>query len=252
MIPEAAVGYVERALYARYLPDGDPPPVVRLLTPGAPTVFKNSVVYTKLGEAAADAAIEATIGEYLEHGLPFRWIVAPSSRPADLRERLLAHGLRHAETTVGMLADPALELAPSPGVEVLPLTAERFEDWLRVQADAWSVPPAGIAYLRASEAEFLSGRDAQVVAYLDGEPVGTACTQHHDDFAHLAGGAVRRDARRRGVYRAMLARRLALLREAGVDVVTVHCLKTTSYPICLGLGMRPVCELDYFFGNEAG
>lgn len=250
MTPEAAVDFIERALYARYLPEGEPPTLVKLLTPGVPTVIKNSVVYTRLAEGEADAAIAATIADYVRHRLPFRWVVTPSSRPADLRERLLARGLRHAETTVGMLAAPNLELAPSPGVQILPLTADRFEDWLRVQAEGWGVPPPGIAYLRTRQAELLGGRDTLTVAYLDGEPAGSACVQHHEEFAHLAGGAVRREARGRGVYRAMVAERLATLHERGVEVVTVHCLKTTSFPICLRLGMQPVCELDYYVGNE--
>lgn len=65
------------------------PEVVRFRRP-APGA--NFVKYAFIDEANADAVIQAQIGYFAPFGQKLTWDVYGHDRPADLKERLLAHG----------------------------------------------------------------------------------------------------------------------------------------------------------------
>ncbi|MGZ6480597.1 MAG: GNAT family N-acetyltransferase, partial [Bdellovibrionales bacterium] len=117
-----------------------------------------------------------------------------------------------------------------------------------VQAKAWSVPPQGIAYQRKAMTEGLSRRDSpyeNYVAYLDGQPVGSAALRIAKDYVYLMGGAVNEAKRHQGVYRSLTAHRLERIAELGLPAV-IQCLEKTSAPICLKLGFEKVCEIESY------
>ena len=130
------------------------------------------------------------------------------------------------------------------------LSEATFDDWVAAQIAAWGAPPQAEDFLKAGREKTLAqdpARDRQFVAYLEGHAAGVCGVQLHRDFAHLTGGAVVPDLRGRGVYRAMVARRLQDLRAEGVETVTAHCLEHTSAPICARLGFEALNRFDYYF-----
>ena len=60
---------------------------------------------------------------------------------------------------------------------------------------------------------------------------------------YLLGSSVVPEFRGRGVYRALVAARVAALREMRRPLVTIHALSHSSAPICTRLGFESVCEL---------
>jgi len=75
------------------------------------------------------------------------------------------------------------------------------------------------------------GRGARVVAYVDGEPVGTSGVTSRGSAAGLWGGSVLEHARGRGIYRAMLEARLAWAARHGMRLALVKGRVETSGPI---------------------
>lgn len=161
--------------------------------------------------------------------------------PDGLEDELVARGARLDETvdvlarTLGHMDDEP-ELEPAPDVEL------RWSDDLAVFADAVQLAAevfGGVATDRAvieatfpgEEAKVRSGGGGAVVAYLDGRPVGSGGLTVAGADARLWGGVVLPEMRGRGVYRAVLAARLAYAREAGADLAVVKGRVQTSGPI---------------------
>ena len=56
--------------------------------------------------------------------------------------------------------------------------------------------------------------------------------------------------RGKGVYTALMAKRLADARALGMEAAVLQADRTTSAPICANLGFEEVCSLDlYAWGN---
>lgn len=68
--------------------------------------------------------------------------------------------------------------------------------------------------------------------------VGTAWLSLREDYAYLLGTQVFEAARGRGAYRALVAARLAFLRERGIDVAVTHAREATSAPMLEHLGFE--------------
>ena len=82
----------------------DGPDMLRVIT-GVPFPWCNGIFRTQLSPEETDAKIEATLTHFKARHLPLIWWTGPSTRPADLGERLQAHGLWHAEDAPGMAVD---------------------------------------------------------------------------------------------------------------------------------------------------
>lgn len=87
-------------------------------------------------------------------------------------------------------------------------------------------------------ADVAAGRGGSMVAYLDGTAVGTGGLSLADGVARLWGGGVIPGARGRGVYRAVLAARLAYAVEHGATMALVKGRVETSGPILRRAGFE--------------
>jgi len=72
---------------------------------GMPIDIFNGVYRCILDEQSVDARIEELQQEFRRRRLTLFWQIGPSSRPADLRQRLLTHGFTHEEDEPGMALD---------------------------------------------------------------------------------------------------------------------------------------------------
>lgn len=161
-----------------------------------------------------------------------------------------AGGVR--EETLAVLAvslsDGGPDLAASPGTEVRVMRdATTLRDGLALDAevfDTGGVPDDETLerVLVGDLADLERGKAARVVAYLDGEPVGAGGVTVSDGTARLWGGGVIEGARRRGVYRAVLAARLAWAAEQGADVALTKGRVDSSAPILRRVGFLDVGE----------
>jgi hypothetical protein len=168
------------------------------------------------------------------------WMVRLDS-PAGVPELLEARGATVAETldvlALGLSADNTGRQAPSAaGVELrwqTDIATARDAAALDVAVFGGSMPPEDRLAKNAARgsATVPAGEGGMLVAYVDGAAVGTGGVTLADEVARLWGGGVARQARRRGVYRAILAARLAYGGSHGATMALVKGRVETSGPI---------------------
>jgi GNAT superfamily N-acetyltransferase len=149
----------------------------------------------------------------------------------ELRERLLDAGLEPEDEETVVVAEAASIPPPLPDVE-LRLARDEFDDLAaRVFGRRYELPDAAVA----------------VVAMVDGNPVSGGRVDFEDgvEFAGLFGGVTLPEYRRRGLYRATVAKRAELARERGYRWLYSDALPT-SRPILERLGFGAITTTTPF------
>ena len=175
---------------------------------GVPFRALNAVTAIRL---ASDDAIGEATAWFTERAMPWRWLVHPSSGPADLGERLLAAGLTlYSDNPAMAMSLVGFELPPMPhGVSVERVTDEAgLRRWHAVNVPAMDLDPVRdeawwTAHLRPGFAD-----DAPLVNYiasLDGTPVSVAALFEGAGVAGIYNVATVPSARGRGIGRAVTA-----------------------------------------------
>jgi GNAT superfamily N-acetyltransferase len=150
------------------------------------------------------------------------WKYYSHDRPDDLPDRLRAAGLVPEDEETVVVAEAAAIPPPPPDVELVVAT-DAFVDLA--------------ARVFGGERRDLPENTVAVVAVVDGEPVsgGRVDFEPDIDFAGLYGGVTLPEFRRRGLYRATVARRAELARERGYRWLYSDALPT-SRPILERVG----------------
>jgi RimJ/RimL family protein N-acetyltransferase len=181
------------------------------------------------------------------------WILDPETEPADFADHLARHHVMPEpdapEVAVMVLGNGAfVDQEPAAGIAILDALsdADTFRSADAVNAEAFGEPardvtPEQVAAIeRRRQNQVAAGNRRVVLATVDGKPAGSAGLTLYPPFgAIITGGAVRERFRGRGVYRAMVAARLAMAREAGVPGVAVWG-GPMSAPILSKLGFEKV------------
>jgi GNAT superfamily N-acetyltransferase len=156
----------------------------------------------------------------------------------ELRERLLAAGLEAEDEETVVVAEAASIEPPADDVELRLATDEFVELAERV--------------FGRSHGSGLPERSLAVVAVVDGQPVSGGRVDFEDDveFAGLFGGITLPEYRRRGLYRATVAKRAELARERGYRWLYSDALPT-SRPILERVGFVPITTTTPFVFPEA-
>jgi GNAT superfamily N-acetyltransferase len=156
----------------------------------------------------------------------------------ELRERLLAAGLEPEDEETVVVAEAASIEPPADDVELRLATDEFVELAERV--------------FGRSHGSGLPERSLAVVAVVDGQPVSGGRVDFEDDveFAGLFGGITLPEYRRRGLYRATVAKRAELARERGYRWLYSDALPT-SRPILERVGFVPITTTTPFVFPEA-
>jgi GNAT superfamily N-acetyltransferase len=177
--------------------------------------------YTMVFRPPDDGDVEALVDELCRRPGYVEWKYYEHDGP-ELRERLLAAGLEPDEEETVVVAE-AESIAPPPADVDLRDDPEAFVELAaRVFGRRHDLPKSSVA----------------VVAFVDGEPVSGGRVdlyEENTEFAGLFGGVTLPEFRRRGLYRATVARRAELAREHGFRWLYVDALPT-SRPILERLG----------------
>jgi GNAT superfamily N-acetyltransferase len=193
-------------------------------------------------------AIDAAVALVREHGLDHvHWAVGERAENEPLVDALRARGATVIETLDRLAWEPTdlTELPPpSEHVRVLPVQDEAAARALsRVDEVAFGDKP--VAEERYPDlvaecvADLAARRGGRWVAWLDGEGVGNGGLSMAGEVARLWGGATLPEARRQGVYSAVLAERLRVAVGWGATLALVKGRVDTSAPILRRFGFRP-------------
>lgn len=187
---------------------------------GRPVFFGNGVIRCQLAEEEAGGQIAALCAEARRRQVPLTWLLSPSSRPADLEQRLLAQGCRLDEEVPGMaieLGRPLPSTAPAVPEDLVVEEvgdARAMEIWLQVLCDGFGFPEPirAVFFDLYQRYGFLPGQQVcYLLGFWRGEPVGTALLTFGGGLAGLYGVATLPQARRQGIGTGMT---LAAMRTA--------------------------------------
>lgn len=212
----------------------------------------NKAMMARLDADNVDATIARVQGYFKARNKSFGWIVGPGSTPSDLGRRLEARGfVEHLSADGLFLPEVHAEITANPDVKIQELPLDKLESAVGIMAVGFGIPEAASRYfLEMIRRSFPAVRMRSYIAYIDdiGHPVGCGYVAYYPDqpIALLCGGATLPDYRGRGIYKTMLAHRLADIRKDGVESVIVLADQKTSAPICRRHGFAKICELHFY------
>lgn len=209
---------------------------------GRPSPFVNVVWGARFSAAEADERIAETVNRFRQIKAAFHWRVHTLDTPHDLGLRLERAGLMLSNVERVMVAPPGTSIQGGHGVEVewvRPDDKHGFDAACDLFVEGGLVPVDGAAAFRSVWSSFVEGGCLDVfLARLGAEAVG-ACSLFVPGkttaAAMLSGAVVRRAFRNRGIYRAMLARRIDFARGNNCRIAFVEA-GAESYPIVAKLG----------------
>lgn len=237
------------------------PGVERIVTPryqitlqrDFPIPGPNNVSWIRCRPDEADEIIREARATIAPYHLPVMWTLDPETEPPDFADHLARHGVHpdpHGwEFAVMVLEiDATVEARPIQGLEIRDALADlaTFRSAVAAAAEAfmdrsYGDDPEMIAMEERRRLNFLAaGNRHLLLAVIDGEPAGSAgISLFPPAGAAINGGSVRPKFRGRGVYRALVAARLEIARQAGVSGLAVWG-GDMSAPILTKLGFEKV------------
>lgn len=227
---------------------------VQVVTPSSRWPNHNMILKARLEASRARHVADEVAAEHAARGARYRWVIGPSSAPADLAKVVAASGLSRMGGSRGMaMAVPSED--PPLGVEGLTVKQVGRDDvghYAELTARAWEKGEAFREALEhiigASVAGQPVGKGITMswIASVHGEPVATSHLRVLSDLGYFQGAAVLPTWRGRGVYRALLRHRLAVLRAHGIGLAVVWADAEGSAKICDGLGFETICTAEFF------
>lgn len=198
------------------------------------------IMYSEVDEHNADAIIEREKAYFNQRGQTFEWKYYSFDRPADLLERLRAHGFVIGEDEAVMVLDmhhaPARLLEP-PHNEIRRIEhAQDLHLAHTVVKEIWGGADA-TATESEDEAKKLLEEQQVYVGLVDGKPASFARLTLHPGtpFASMWGGATREQYRGRGIYTDLVAVRVQEALRHGHRYLTLDA-SPMSRPIVEKLG----------------
>ena len=199
------------------------PDLVRFTRP-APGM--NFVHYSRLTEEGMDEAIAAQVDHFSQFDQPFTWHVFRHDSPASLTSRLEARGFEKDDDPDAVLVldlhGGIPSMAVPDGVKICRLTVpDQLEDVRKVEA---GVLGGDFGWLVERLSAHMAVPDYLSVyaAYAGNLPVcaGWIYFHPHSQFAGLFGGATLEEQRGRGIYSALLSRRIQEAVQRGRRFIT--------------------------------
>jgi GNAT superfamily N-acetyltransferase len=212
----------------------------------------NLVGMANIAPDEIDATLKMVRNRYSHGRKGYGWVTGPLTRPADLGERLAAAGLKKDDEMAGMaLTDLAVTIPVDPAVEIREATLHEAQAASEMMARAYGIPEEVARFFNV----LLAMSDSKVknrgyFAYVDGgtEPVGWSYLVYLPDspIVLLGGAATLPEHRGRGIYSALVAKRLADARADGRSAAVIQAVRSTSAPIAAKLGFREICGLEFY------
>jgi GNAT superfamily N-acetyltransferase len=214
----------------------------------------NSVAVARFEKSTADERIEAVLAPYRNRQIRLTWFVGPTSTPADLVDRLAAHGLESSPAEPGMACELSDWPAPRAPAE---LTVERvldgkaFHEWCNVFVQGMEAPAEGQAAFEELFGDVAVGEQAPIRAYLarqSGKPIACGFGVPDRGVVGIYAVATLPEARRQGAGGVVTARIMDDARRAGARLAVLQSSEM-GFPLYQRLGFRTVCEMRVVAGT---
>lgn len=194
------------------------------------TYGQGTVIYSQLDETNADETIRAEVAYFKKLGVieHLEWKLFDYDQPADLKDRLVAHGFVPEDPDAVLI----LDLAEIPPELMQPVTHDvrriddpaRLDDVRAITQAVWGGEDDG--WIIDALASTLRDKPEELsiyVAYVDGIPASYGRIDFHENnaFAGLWGGSTLPEYRQRGLYTALVAVRAQEAIRRGVRYLTI-------------------------------
>ncbi len=209
----------------------------------------NLVGSARLSERDADTTIATVKGRFVAEKKAFGWVTAPGDTPRDLERRLAAADLHPIAHLAGMAASVDLAVAPNAAVRVREITTQEAAGQTEMMGRAYGMPADIVDLFNRMLVASPRIRSRGYFAYADGDaPIAWSYLVYLPDspIVLLGGAATLPEARGKGVYSALVRRRLADARADGREAAVIQADRDTSAPICAKLGFRELCSMEVF------
>jgi len=141
------------------------------------------------------------------------------------------------------------------GVLIKKVEREKILMFQELYARAFGLPLSIIKHLYYPS-DLATLQSCNYMAFLEGvhHPIGFAVSVFLNDLAGekillLKGAAVLPEYRKRGVYRALIQKRLLDAQKEGFDRAIIHSDRSQSYQTCRDLGFREICSTEFYQWN---
>jgi hypothetical protein len=203
----------------------------------------------ELKDADADATIARVKRRFEKDRKAFGWVTGPNTRPRDLERRLRGAGLQPIAHLAGMSAPVDLAVNASSAVRIKEVSAEEQSRETDMMGRAYGMPPeiAALFVRLVSGSPNLKSR-AYFASINGGPPVAWSYLVYlpSSPIVLLGGAATLPEARGKGIYSALVKRRLDDARRDGREAAVIQADRDTSAPICARLGFRELCSLEVY------
>ncbi|MDT0264356.1 hypothetical protein [Jatrophihabitans lederbergiae] len=199
----------------------------------------SGVVWSDLADADVDEVIAREVTRFT--GMSWEWKHYSGDRPADLSERLLSAGFIADPPESVMVAEIGglnLGAAPPHGVELVTVTTdEDVEALVRLHDAVFGGDHTALGQEMAASLGAAEPAVVGMIARVGETTVSAGRVEFHDGtaFASIWGGGTLPEWCRRGIFRALVARRAALASDRGFRYLQVDAMPT-SRPILARLG----------------
>ena len=189
---------------------------------------RGTLIYSWLDQTNADETIRAEVEYFQRLGLAdnFEWKLFDYDQPADLKDRLVAHGFVPEAPDAVLILD--LEAIPAQLLQPVTHHVRRITDPAgladvsSVHRVVWNEEQWYVNWLASMLRDHPDGM-SMYVAYVDGVPASSARIDFpvHSAFAGLWGGSTLPEYRQRGLYTALVAIRAQEAIQRGYRYLTI-------------------------------
>lgn len=192
-----------------------------------------------------ESSIDAACTDFARANLPFLWLLGPYT-PEATSERLRKRGLAGFQQLRG-LATSELELPRSSAARIREARPNEQDLFGAALLDSFELDREVVEFLARYYFFAPTLRTRNYLAFVDGhsDPAAVASSVYDPDVpvVILAIAAVKAQFRGRGLYRALVQRRLADASADGCVAAVVHA-QPASARICCRLGFRELCTQE--------
>ena len=212
-------------------------------------VAGHMVGFTRVDENSIGTTIEAVKSYYGAYGQPFVWMVNERSQPANLADYLQAAGFVRARCFHGMVfTDLHHMIKLNPKVSIHVAQKDDHCHVHRLYHDAYGMGDDDHVAAILAMRNAVNAR--HYLAWIEGESqpvaVGTMYYIPDQPIVTLQGAATLEAFRGKGIYSALLARRLDDARRDGMETAVAHANPETSGPILARMGFEKVLDLGLY------
>ncbi len=221
-------------------------------TEGSSSILSNKVAKF---EAGSKEEVAALLDEVLQFygGKSFSWWVGPDSVPENLKDILVDQGLTYEDTYYGLVLplEKDLKSRTIPYEIRVVESLEDVEHYVNVSGEVWDYDESTKEHLVQQRYNYLIDKNRRggfLITLDGGKPVGYAGYRFSSDGVamYLAGTGVLTEYRKRGIYHALLAKRMELAAQNGAKYIVTQARNGTSEPILRKLGFEEIGRYDVY------